>query len=191
MRDGAKHFDDKYAQTRDPWGYRHRWYEARKRALTLAMLPEQRYARAFEPGCSIGELTAALAPRCDALLACDFSPFAAAAARRRVSTLPNVLVTCDAVPAFWPQESFDLIVISELGYYLDVDALDDMADKAWRSLDADGTIVACHWRHPIPEGPLTGDSVHARLRSERGVVSVGHYEDADALIDVWCRKPPA
>ena len=107
-----------------------------------------------------------------------------------MSSLPNVLVTCEAVPVFWPQDSFDLIVISELGYYLDADALDDMAAKAWRSLDIDGTIVACHWRHSIPEGSLTGDAVHARLRSERGVVSAGHYEDADTLIDAWRRKSP-
>jgi len=188
MKGGARHFESMYAKSPDPWGYRDRWYEARKRSLTLAMLPKARYGRAFEPGCSIGELTVALAQRCSALLACDFSSLAVAAARRRVSGLANVFVACEAVPAFWPDESFDLIVISELGYYLDGDALDDMAMKAWRSLEISGTLVACHWRHPIPEGTLTGDKVHTRLSAASGVVSAGHYEDTEVLIDAWCRE---
>ncbi len=55
---GAIYRDD------DPFGYRERWYEARKRDLLLASLPRARFAHAWELGCSNGELTAALAPRC-------------------------------------------------------------------------------------------------------------------------------
>ena len=36
----------------DPWSFKSRWYEARKRALTLAALPKLRYGRAYEPGCA-------------------------------------------------------------------------------------------------------------------------------------------
>ncbi len=48
------YFDQMYAASADPWGFTSRWYEKRKYALTLAMLPRERYADAFEPGCSIG-----------------------------------------------------------------------------------------------------------------------------------------
>ena len=41
----------------------------------------ERYASAFEPGCSIGVLTAQLAPRCDRLLACDVAAAAVESAR--------------------------------------------------------------------------------------------------------------
>ena len=72
------YFRDQYAASADPWGLAERWYEARKYTVTTALLPRQRYGMAFEPGCSIGVLTALLAPRCDTLLACDAVPDAAA-----------------------------------------------------------------------------------------------------------------
>ena len=60
---GASYFDGQYAASADPWGFTSRWYERRKYAISVAMLPSARYRSAFEPGCSIGELTAMLAPR--------------------------------------------------------------------------------------------------------------------------------
>ena len=77
---GASYFDGMYARSADPWGFTSRWYERRKYAISLAMLPRERYRRGFEPGCSIGVLTRQLAGRCDRLLACDV---AAAAVRGR------------------------------------------------------------------------------------------------------------
>ena len=55
------YFDDMYAESPDPWGFRTRWYEERKFALTMAALPRRRYRRVFEPGCSVGMLTRLLA----------------------------------------------------------------------------------------------------------------------------------
>ena len=57
------YFRDCYAASADPWGLAERWYEARKYALSLALLPAERYSAAFEPGCSIGVLSAQLAAR--------------------------------------------------------------------------------------------------------------------------------
>ena len=37
-----------YAASGDPWGFTSRWYEERKYALSLAMLPRRRYAEAVE-----------------------------------------------------------------------------------------------------------------------------------------------
>ena len=58
----------------------------------MASLPQERYARAFEPGCSIGMLTAELAGRCDAVLAGDPSRAAVAAAQATTAGYPNVSV---------------------------------------------------------------------------------------------------
>ena len=65
------YFDEMYAGGDDPWQLSTRWYEQRKYAITLAMLPRRRYRHAFEPGCSIGTLTALLAQRCDRVTAVD------------------------------------------------------------------------------------------------------------------------
>jgi hypothetical protein len=48
------YFDAMYQAAADPWGFGDRWYEQRKYAVSLAMLPAVRYRSAFEPGCSIG-----------------------------------------------------------------------------------------------------------------------------------------
>ncbi|MFX6759272.1 methyltransferase, partial [Acinetobacter baumannii] len=80
-----------------------------------------RYRSAFEPGCANGEMTAALAPRCDALLAADRHPRAVEAAAARAAHDQNaahVRVETIQVPAEWPQQRFDLVVLSEFCYYL-------------------------------------------------------------------------
>ena len=86
---GVAYFDGMYQAAADPWGFEERWYERRKYAIALAMLPAERYRAAFEPGCSIGVLTAMLAPRCGTLLACDLAAAAVKAAAGRTSDLPR------------------------------------------------------------------------------------------------------
>ena len=65
------YFDEMYATADDPWRLSTRWYDQRKYAITLALLPNRRYRHAFEPGCSIGTLTALLLLRCDHVTAVD------------------------------------------------------------------------------------------------------------------------
>lgn len=43
------YFDDLHEQE-DPFGYRSRWYEERKRALLLASLSQRQFARGWELG---------------------------------------------------------------------------------------------------------------------------------------------
>lgn len=180
------YFEAMFAGNDDPWRFKSRWYEARKRALTLAMLPRQRYASAFEPGCANGELSAALATRCDRLLISDGTPRAVDVARQRVQSLPHVEVIQAWVPGQWPAETFDLIVISELGYFLDPEALDALIDKVRTSLQPEATVLACHWRRSIEGCVLGGDDVHARIADRLDVPHLAGFSDADFLLDVWC-----
>jgi len=190
MNNGATiapgYFKTLFADNDDPWSFRSRWYEARKRALTLACLPETRYASGFEPGCANGELSAALATRCDKLLVCDGTEQAVDVARQRLASFPHVSVQCRWVPEQWPAMSFDLIVLSELGYYLNPEALARLAGKARQSLRATGTVVACHWRASIKGCAMDGDGVHAILNERLALPHLCRFTDADMLIDVWC-----
>ena len=97
----AGYFDSMYAASPDPWGLQSRWYEARKYAISVAVLPQRRYARAFEPGCSIGVLTELLAPRCASLLSCDLAGAAVRAAAARTGHLPQVRVERRVIPRDW------------------------------------------------------------------------------------------
>ena len=116
-------FDQLYQHNPDPWAFRERWYEQRKRAMTLASLPRQHYRSTYELGCANGELSLGLAQRTEALLCCDAAAKAVELARQRLSDCPNAEVLQSRVPADWPEGSFDLIVLSEMAYYLDAEAL--------------------------------------------------------------------
>ncbi|HEV3382467.1 MAG TPA: SAM-dependent methyltransferase [Trebonia sp.] len=181
------YFRDRYASSADPWGLAERWYEARKYALTLAVLPRQRYGAAFEPGCSIGVLTAQLAPRCDRLLACDVVPDAVAAARSRAAGLSGVRVERRVIPGEWPPGSFDLIVLSELLYYFDDADLGQVLGLGIGSLRPSGQILAVHWRHPAPDHPRTGDEVHEDLAAHPGLARLARYRDPDFTAEVYGR----
>lgn len=179
------HFDELFRDNEDPWEFRTRWYEARKRAMTLASLPARRFVHGYEPGCANGELSAELAQRCDRLLVSDVSPRAVALARARLASSHQVHVVEAHLPDDWPDASFDLIVISELGYFLNADAVDAMAAKALGTLQAGGTVLACHWRRPIKGCALGGDEVHRMLAQRLGLAVLTEVREADFILHVW------
>ncbi|BAN21827.1 class I SAM-dependent methyltransferase [Caballeronia insecticola] len=183
--DTKQYFDNLYRDSEDPWKIRNRWYERRKRALTLASLPHEHYARAFEPGCGNGELTALLAPRCGELIASDIAQEAVELTRRRVAEMANVTVATMSTPEDWPDGKLDLVVISEMGYYVDEPQLWGIVERLHESLSPDGAVVACHWRRPIEGWTQTGDDVHAKLRGRMNLPLLGHYWDDDLVLDVW------
>ncbi|MGI8694941.1 MAG: class I SAM-dependent methyltransferase [Geodermatophilaceae bacterium] len=183
-------FDAMYDGVPDPWGFQTRWYEQRKLALTLAMLPRSRYSAAFEPGCSLGIVTEALAGRCDRVVATDVSDAAIDAAATRLSGYPNVSLRRWALGDPWPAETFDLIVLSEVGYYLEAAALGRAVVEAQRALEPGGTLLAVHWRHPVPEYPLTGDKTHAIIAAADGLARLARYRDEDVLLETYQKVPP-
>jgi SAM-dependent methyltransferase len=180
-------FTSLFARSDDPWQFRSRWYEARKRALTLACLPSQRYCSGYEPGCANGELSAALADRCEHLTISDGVAAAVKLARARVAGLSHVRVVQAWLPQQWPDETFDLVVISELGYFLTGDQLDLLATKLLSSLRSGGTVLACHWRWPIEGGELDGDAVHRTLQRRLAMPRLCTVLEPDLRLDVWCQ----
>ena len=186
---GRGYFDEFYAGRDDPWGFTSRWYEERKRALTLAVLPRRRFTSVFEPGCSIGVLTADLALRCDALLATDIAAAPLRVARKRLRDNPHVRFEQRTVPQDWPPGSFDLVVLSEMAYYCSDLDLDELIRRARSSLTADGVLLLCHWRHPVSEYPQSGDEVHRRALADRGLTRLAGYLDDDVRVDVLVRPP--
>ncbi|HEY0260997.1 MAG TPA: bifunctional PIG-L family deacetylase/class I SAM-dependent methyltransferase [Lacisediminihabitans sp.] len=183
------YFDATYARRPDPWGFETRWYEARKRALTLAALTRERYSSAFEIGCSIGMLTEGLAPRCDRLLAVDISQAAVDRARERLDESRNLTIERMDVSESYPDGDFDLILLSEVGYYFSVADLNHLLDRIDDTLTPEGILVMCHWRHAVKDYPLRADEVQsAALRHPRLRRIVQHIEE-DFLLDVFSHDP--
>ncbi|MCO7222483.1 SAM-dependent methyltransferase [Klenkia sp. PcliD-1-E] len=178
------YFDDLYAAADDPWSLRTRWYERRKYALTAAALPRERYADGLEVGCSVGELTAVLAPRCDRLTAWDTS---AAAVARAAARNPGVAVEQRTAPVD-PLPPVDLLVLSEVLYYLSPGDLAALLAQVRTAVRPGGTLLAVHWRHPVADYPQTGDAVHDALRAALDWPAVATHAEPDLLLDCWVRS---
>ncbi|MEU3466243.1 SAM-dependent methyltransferase [Streptomyces sp. NPDC006733] len=187
MSTAASYFDDMYRDSQDPWSLASRWYEQRKYDLTVAALPRPRYRSAFEPACSVGELTARLAERCDAVLACDRVASAVASATRRTAGLPQVTVRQLTLPDQWPEGTFDLIVLSELLYYFDTHDLTRLLDRTVEALEPDGTLVTVHWNHPVAEHARTGDDLAVVLADIPELALLAHHREDDFVLQVFGR----
>jgi LmbE family N-acetylglucosaminyl deacetylase/SAM-dependent methyltransferase len=182
-------FDAFYARHADPWGFETRWYEERKRAILLASLPAARLGRVLEIGCSTGHVTEGLAARADRVTALDVSRAALETARRRIGDEGSVEFVQGGVPHDFPDGAFDTIVLSEVGYYLSPRDLRSTIERAAAALTPTGCLVACHWRHPVPEYPLTGDDVHGALRASTAWEALARHEEEDFVLEVFCSRP--
>jgi len=49
----------------------------------------------------------------------------------------------------WPANRYDLVVLSEVCYYLDPGVLRAVMDREVPQLAAGATVLAAHWRHPV------------------------------------------
>ncbi|MEU0494651.1 SAM-dependent methyltransferase [Mycobacterium sp. NPDC006124] len=184
-----EYFDDVYADSADPWGMAERWYEQRKYTITMAMLPDQRYRHAFEPGCSIGMLTERLVERCDRVTSYDVAQAALDITRTRLGDREDLELVRSSLDAAWPGEDVDLVVVSEVAYYLGEESLRQVLDRECRRLAAGATIVAAHWRHPVADYPLTGDRANAVIGETAGLTPMARYLDDDVVVDVFRRGP--
>ena len=147
------YFEQLYAADPDPWRFATSDYEREKYVATIAALPPGRFARGLEVGCSIGVLTQLLAERCEGLLALDVAESALAQAQARC---PGVRFERRAVPDQWPDGSFDLIMFSEMLYYLDQPGIARTAALAVDALEPGGSIVLVHYLGGT-DYPSTGD----------------------------------
>ena len=181
----ATYFDELYAQADDPWQLADSWYEQRKRDVVLAALPRKRFRRCFEPGCARGDLSQRLVNRVDQLVCADGSAAAVAAARTRLPT--SVIVEQLQIPGHWPTGTFDLIVLSEVAYY--VEDLNELSIRITESLDEDGVLVLVHWRRAAPDHPHTAETVHATLRATTALSLIARHEEDDFVLDVLARDP--
>jgi SAM-dependent methyltransferase len=154
------YFEALYQAQPDPWGYETSPYEQQKYEATIAVLPRCYYDSALEIGGSIGVLTARLAPYCGSLLSIDSSATAQARARQRCCHLPQVRFQTIQVPAQFPAAQFDLIVVSEVGYYLCETDLKQLCEQVIGALRPQGHLLLVHWLNQAADFRQTGDQVH-------------------------------
>jgi trans-aconitate methyltransferase len=181
-------FEALYRSDPDPWGYTSSAYERDKYAATLAACGPGPFRRALELGGSIGVFSALLAPRCEILTTIDAAPTAVGAARRRLARFPHVNALQGTIPKAIPGQGYDLVVASEILYYLTPHQLAATLALLERLTDPGARLVAVHWRPAGPDRPFTAAEVHDALRRQRFLETTQSGATDDYLLDVLERR---
>ncbi|CAN5713393.1 class I SAM-dependent methyltransferase [soil metagenome] len=180
-----EYFEELYAGSNDPWEFASSEYERRKYEQTLEVLQEQRFERALEVGASIGVFTAMLAPYCEELLAVDTSERAVALARERLSGQSNVRVEQRTLPEEMPDGPFDLIVASEVLYYLPRETMLQTLQRFEDELAPGGVLLTVHWRKETRTYPLQGDEVHELLKENTTLTNTKTIVEPEYRLDLF------
>ncbi|MEP7203094.1 MAG: SAM-dependent methyltransferase [Ilumatobacteraceae bacterium] len=186
-------FERMYRATKDPWSFASSAYEQKRYATILNFVPEGCFRRVFEPGCSIGELTASLAQRCGSVTAIDIAEAAIETARRRCRTFRNVDLRQGSLLDDIPTGPFDLVIVSEIGYYFTKSQLVNIASKLAARIGSSGQLLAVHWTGMSTDHLLAGRDVHNILREhlpmEHFYGETLEWDDRDGFVlDIW-RRP--
>lgn len=197
---GRKAFWEKVFETPDPWRYESA-YEQRKYERTLSLLGVARIRRGLELACAEGIFTAQLAPKVDHLIAADISERALERARERCRGHENIeFRQIDFFDDPLPQ-NIDLIVCSEVLYYLDdTSHLAQVAEKLRDALNLQGRLLTAHafvladdpartgfdWGHPF------GATVISQaLEATPGLVLERSIQTELYRVDVFRRTTPS
>lgn len=177
------YFEEMYDRDPDPWRFAQSPYEQEKYAATLAALPRQRYAAGLEVGCSIGVLTRQLAGHCDALLSLDVAESALERARAHCTDRPHVRFERRRVPGEWPMGRFDLILLSEVVYYLDRDDVRRLAARVDAAATPGADILLVHWLGET-HYPLSGDEAADAFIEASKAERVGQRREEAYRLDI-------
>jgi hypothetical protein len=180
-------FESLYRHSADPWGYRSRAYEREKYQATLDACGRGPFACALELGASIGVFSALLAPRCKQLTTIDGAPTAVRAAVRLLRGNSSVRILLGRIPDALPTTAADLVVASEILYYLDQDELSATLTSLAGILSGGARLVAVHWRPTGPDRPASAETVHAALRALTWLDEIDDRSTADYLLNVYER----
>jgi cyclopropane fatty-acyl-phospholipid synthase-like methyltransferase len=172
----AAHFKRIYESDADPWNFGTSPYEQAKYRHTLQALGRRRFAAGLEIGCSIGILTRMLASRCDTLLGVDIVEHPLDAARWHCADQPWVQFERMQVPEEWPNGRFDLMVFSEVLYFLSPADIDRCARCVTASLLPRATVVLVNWRGRSDD-PCTGEEAASRfVNATKGALRVARQD---------------
>jgi 2-polyprenyl-3-methyl-5-hydroxy-6-metoxy-1,4-benzoquinol methylase len=153
-----QYFEDLYAASADPWQFETSKYEQQKYQATLDAVGSG-HGDALEIGCAIGIFTRLLSIRYRSVLAIDIAETALAIARRRCADRPNVEFRQLQLPDHLPDGRFDLIILSEVGYYWTMKDLSVFTKWLQGALRPSGLCALVHWTGET-DYPLTADQVH-------------------------------
>ncbi|MDR3530076.1 MAG: SAM-dependent methyltransferase [Rhodopila sp.] len=170
------HFQHLYQTNPDPWDFETSSYEQAKYRNSLDALGGRHFVSGLEVGCSIGVLTRMLALRCGRLLGLDIVEAPLPAARARCADVPQARFARMRIPLEWPDEQFDLIVFSEVLYFLSAGDIERCARRVLDTLLPDGAVLLVNWTGKTDD-PSPGNAAPDRFIAQvRDRLRVTHQE---------------
>ena len=168
MRPG---FFDHFFDEGDPFGFDRNPEEQLKFARTLEVCGDGTFGRVLELGCAVGTFTELLARRARDVLALDVSQAAVDRVLERTHEHANVRAVVMSIPGEFPDEVFDLVVASDVLYYLPTVELQRCVERIEASLADGGAFVAVHYV-PRMGSVLNGDEAHDVITAHTSLTHV-------------------
>jgi hypothetical protein len=111
------------------------------------------------------------------------------AARATCEDQPWVRFKRMRIPDEWPDEAFDLIVLSEVLYFLSPADIAAVADHVCTTLGSGGVVLLVNWRGQSDD-PCTGDEAADIFaeRSRHWLYSIAHRQDDAYRLDLLCHR---
>lgn len=183
----ADYFEDLYKESTDPWNFESSSYEQEKYENTLKAIPENKFEKALEIGCSNGVFTSLFALQCEDLLAIDTSKIALKSAEKRCADFSNCRFLQWDIAQGLPEKKFEAIIFSEVGYYFEKEKLRSIFKEIDYALLPEGILVMVHWTPYVPSYSLTGRQVHEVFRENHSssfkLLEAKQYELYE--LEVW------
>lgn len=152
-------FESIFRMDADPWDFETSPYERQKLAHLLSCIPPTCSRFAVELGCATGIGTRKLGMRSDRVLAVDASETALALAGTRCADMGHVRFVRAFLPRDYPAAEAlgcDLVILSEILYFLDSDDIRRLARRVMRSATKDAALLLVHWTG-YTDTPCTGE----------------------------------
>jgi SAM-dependent methyltransferase len=163
-------FENLFQRDPDPWDYETSAFEAHKRSVLMRYAGLGPRGRVLELACANGVTTQALMKVGLRVTALDGSSTAIAQARTRLGHIRRLRLLHANLPKGLPKESFDLIVVSEIVYYLGSIAARRLAEGVANRVAPGGRVVVLHHHLNFPDASVNPEHAHrdfVRLLRER------------------------
>ncbi|ACF14311.1 Methyltransferase type 12 [Chloroherpeton thalassium ATCC 35110] len=130
-----------YKFSSDPFDLEKSDYEAHKFALVAKCVQEIHVKNALDIGCGTGVLTEKISHFCTHILGIDFSTEAIETAKNRCAGQSNIRFLAADIRAFQPPETYDLVLCSEVLYYVGEPDLEKFLGLLHVALSENGRLI--------------------------------------------------
>ncbi|WP_404862903.1 class I SAM-dependent DNA methyltransferase [Georhizobium sp. MAB10] len=153
-------FENLFQCDPDPWDYETSAFEAHKRSVLLRHAGLSPRGRVLELACANGVTTQALMNVGLRVTALDGSLTAISQAQARLGKISRLRLLHANLPEGMPKERFDLIVVSEIVYYLGSIAARQLAKSVANRVSPGGRVVVLHHHVNFPDASVNPEHAH-------------------------------